>query len=84
MDDFATLSRNVYYRPLEASDAVIGHTCIKMFKEKRKMTTTKADSAFVSYSCDSVSEVELNIQVTKCLCDHCGGHCGWVLKSLIE
>ena len=48
---------------VEASGAVICHTCIKMFKEKNNKTPTKADSALISYN--SVSKIELDIQMTK-------------------
>lgn len=34
----------------EAADTVYCHTCLKMFKEKKNRTTTKADPAFVSFS----------------------------------
>ena len=32
----------------EAEDTVICHSCMKMFKETKNMTSTKADPAFVS------------------------------------
>ena len=32
----------------EAEDTVICHSCMKMFKEKKNKTSTKADPAFVS------------------------------------
>lgn len=32
----------------ETSDLVYCHTCLKMFKEKKSRTATKADQAFVS------------------------------------
>ena len=32
----------------EASDAVYCHTCLTMFRQKKNLTTTKADPAFVS------------------------------------
>ncbi len=38
--------RFLHYR--EDNDTVFCHTCLKMFKEKKDMTASKADGAFVS------------------------------------
>ena len=32
----------------EATDTVYCHTCVRLFKEKKALTSTKADQAFVS------------------------------------
>ena len=37
----------------EAEDTVICHSCMKMFKEKKNKTSTKADPAFVSSAISS-------------------------------
>lgn len=37
----------------ESSDTVYCHTCLRMFKEKKAKTSTKADQAFVSFNLNS-------------------------------